>query len=98
MQEVFVRVITAIGEFRRQSQPSTWLYRIATNLCLNRVRDGRRRREHLDRFGEQAQHAPSPPGPSPDARATMRRVLAQIAAAPGECAIYYGADAMDQAE
>ena len=41
MQEVFVRVIAAMGEFRGQSQPSTWLYRITTNLCLNRIRDSR---------------------------------------------------------
>jgi DNA-directed RNA polymerase specialized sigma24 family protein len=45
MQEVFVRVIAAMNEFRGQSQPSTWLYRITTNLCLNRIRDSRRRRD-----------------------------------------------------
>src|SRR3954454_2212716 len=52
MQEVFVRVIAAMAEFRGQSQPSTWLYRITTNLCLNRIRDNRRRR---DRLAEAAQ-------------------------------------------
>jgi RNA polymerase sigma-70 factor (ECF subfamily) len=99
VQEVFVRVIKSAADFRRQSQPSTWLYRIATNLCLNRVRDGRRRRDHLDRFGEQVHHAPPPPAPSsPDARATLRRVLAQLPEELAEIAVYYWVDEMDQAE
>jgi RNA polymerase sigma factor (sigma-70 family) len=98
VQEVFVRVLRSAGEFRRQSQPSTWLYRIATNLCLNRVRDGRRRREHLDRFGEELHHAPTPSGPSPDNRATLRRVLAQVPQELAEIAVYYWVDEMDQAE
>jgi RNA polymerase sigma-70 factor, ECF subfamily len=100
MQEVFVRVIGAMAEFRGQSQPSTWLYRITTNLCLNRLRDGRRRRDHLLRLGEDAVAA-SPPrssGPPPEARATLRRVLGDIPAELAEIAIYYYVDEMDQAE
>src|SRR4051794_5745673 len=66
MQEVFVRVIGAMGEFRRQSQPSTWLYRITTNLCLNRLRDGRRRRDHLSRMGQEAVASPRSQALSPE--------------------------------
>jgi len=43
-QEVFVRLLL----HRRRLDdryPSSLLYRIATNLCLNRIRDGRRREE-----------------------------------------------------
>ena len=36
-QETFVRAWTALPNFRRQSQFRTWLYRIATNLCYNRL-------------------------------------------------------------
>jgi RNA polymerase sigma factor (sigma-70 family) len=98
VQEVFVRVLRSAGEFRGQSQPSTWLYRIATNLCLNRVRDGRRRREHLDRFGEEVHHATPAAAPSADTRATLRRVLAEVPQELAEIAIYYWVDEMDQAE
>jgi RNA polymerase sigma-70 factor (ECF subfamily) len=35
-QEVFVQVFKAIGTFRRESKLSTWIYRIAINLCKNR--------------------------------------------------------------
>src|SRR5882762_9586738 len=35
-QEVFVQVFKAIGTFRAESKLSTWIYRIAVNLCKNR--------------------------------------------------------------
>ena len=99
LQEVFIRVIGAMGEFRRQSQPSTWLYRITTNLCLNRIRDGRRRREHLNRIGEEALALPErPSAPAPESRATLRRILADIDPELCEIAIYYYVDEMDQVE
>jgi RNA polymerase sigma-70 factor, ECF subfamily len=37
-QEVFVQVFKAIGTFRGDSKLSTWIYRIAINLCKNRVK------------------------------------------------------------
>lgn len=98
LQEVFVRVINAMGEFRRQSQPSTWLYRITTNLCLNRLRDGRRRRDHLTRLGEDVARAPLSSGLSPESRATLQRVLGALPEELGEIATYYYVDEMDQAE
>jgi RNA polymerase sigma-70 factor (ECF subfamily) len=36
-QETFVRAWTALPNFRGQAQFRTWLYRIATNLCYNRL-------------------------------------------------------------
>jgi RNA polymerase sigma-70 factor (ECF subfamily) len=35
-QEVFVQVFKAISTFRGESKLSTWIYRIAVNLCKNR--------------------------------------------------------------
>ncbi len=37
-QDVFVQIFKAIGSFRGDSKFSTWLYRIAVNLCKNRVK------------------------------------------------------------
>ena len=49
VQLTFVRAFKALGEFRGGSQLRTWLYRIAVNGALNRLRDGRTRRaEPLD--------------------------------------------------
>ena len=41
-QETFLRAWTALPNFRGQSQFRTWLYRIATNLCYNRLPNLRR--------------------------------------------------------
>lgn len=41
-QETFVRAWTALPNFRGQSQFRTWLYRIVTNLCYNRLPNLRR--------------------------------------------------------
>jgi len=49
-QEVFLRVHRAIGEFRGDAKLSTWLYAIASRLCLNRLTSGERR---VVRLGEE---------------------------------------------
>jgi RNA polymerase sigma-70 factor (ECF subfamily) len=36
-QETFVRAWKALPRFRTEARLSTWLYRIATNLCYNRL-------------------------------------------------------------
>jgi RNA polymerase sigma-70 factor, ECF subfamily len=36
-QDVFLRAYRGLKSFRGQSSLATWLYRIAVNLCLNRV-------------------------------------------------------------
>ena len=41
-QETFVRAWTALPNFKGQSQLRTWLYRIITNLCYNRLPNLRR--------------------------------------------------------
>jgi len=41
-QETFLRAWTALPNFRGQSQFRTWLYRIVTNLCYNRLPNLRR--------------------------------------------------------
>ncbi len=42
-QEVFVKVWKNIGSFREDSQLFTWIYRIATNECLNFLKKKRNR-------------------------------------------------------
>src|SRR6185436_17334118 len=41
-QETFVRAWTALPNFKGQSQFRTWIYRITTNLCYNRLPNLRR--------------------------------------------------------
>ncbi len=37
-QEVFVAVHGAVGKFRGESRLSTWIFRVAKNHCLNRIK------------------------------------------------------------
>jgi RNA polymerase sigma-70 factor (ECF subfamily) len=55
-QEVFVKVHQALPGFRGESKISTWLYRIATNTALDRLRNAARREspEPEDAAGEEA--------------------------------------------
>lgn len=49
-QEAFLRVYRNIATFRGKAMFSTWLYRIATNVCLDELR--RRRRYRADSLDE----------------------------------------------
>ena len=42
-QDVFVRAFMSISSFREEAKLSTWLYRIAVNLCKNRLKYQARR-------------------------------------------------------
>ena len=42
-QETFLRAHRALAEFRGDAKLSTWLYAIASRLCLNRIASGERR-------------------------------------------------------
>lgn len=44
-QEVFVKVGLALDTFRGESRLSTWIYKIATHVALDRIRSSRNRRE-----------------------------------------------------
>lgn len=44
-QEVFLKVYRSLDHFRFESQFSTWLYRVVTNVCLDQLRRKKTRRE-----------------------------------------------------
>lgn len=67
VQEVFIRAMRAGDRFDPRARPSTWLYRITTNYCLNQIRDARRRRELIDARVDEATPASQPATP-PDSR------------------------------
>ena len=57
-QEVFVQVFKAIDQFRGESKLSTWIYRIAVNLCKNHSKYLQRRhandQDELEPLAERA--------------------------------------------
>lgn len=58
-QEVFVQVFKAVGQFRGDCRISTWIYRIAVNLCKNRIKYLSRRHDRdQDELEAVAERAP----------------------------------------
>jgi RNA polymerase sigma-70 factor (ECF subfamily) len=58
-QEVFVQVFKAIDQFRGDSKLSTWVYRIAVNLCKNRSKYlSRRHAGEQDELESMAERVP----------------------------------------
>ena len=76
VQEVFLKAFRKAGDFRPRGQVYTWLYRIAVNHCLNRLR--RRRLVQLVRLASPAETAAgeTPPFDPPDAAPDPAAALA----------------------
>lgn len=94
VQETFVCALRAGSGFRNEASPTTWLYRITTNLCLNQLRDGARRSALLDERGPVAEAAPA----DQEDRVTLTQVLSRVPEELREIAVYYYVDRMSQDE
>jgi RNA polymerase sigma-70 factor (ECF subfamily) len=80
-QEVFVRVYRT-REYRPDASFRTWLYRVATNVCLNELRRGehKQRMESLDAVGDDARprELAAPADASPEARVSGRELASRL--------------------
>ncbi|MCL2660892.1 MAG: RNA polymerase sigma factor, partial [Acidobacteriaceae bacterium] len=76
-QEVFLRVYRSRETYRAEARFSTWLYRIATNLGVNYVRDTRHERNasmvFLDEPDSEKGTTPDVADSSPDVEYTLIR-------------------------
>lgn len=48
VQEAFIKIWKGLSGFKEQSQLSTWIYRVSTNVALDALRSWSRRKENLD--------------------------------------------------
>ena len=95
LQDVFVKVLRALAEFRAAASPTTWMLRIATHHCLNLLRA----RKALWREQIRALHAERKvETESPDRRELVRAALAAAPEEAQEMAVLYFVDEMTQAE
>ena len=46
--DVFIKVFKSLPKFKGDSKLSTWVYRIAYNTCLDKIRKVKKQRIHLD--------------------------------------------------
>lgn len=81
-QEVFLRVYRSRGTYEPTARFTTWLFRIATHLALNWLRDGRNERGHQrlddDRDGEMPAREVSDRTPSVEQRMVYQARLQEI--------------------
>lgn len=99
-QEVFVRALSHGGSFRGAAEWMTWLYRVATNVCLNRLRDHRTRQALLSTHAHAAIEWAAP-GPDGDARIDYRvllEMLTELDDTTREIVVYHVIDEMPQRE
>jgi len=75
-QEVFLRVYRARKSYQPKAKFSTWLFRIATNVALNALRDGRMRHEKETSMESDAGVMPLAER-LPDGRATAEQALVE---------------------
>jgi RNA polymerase sigma-70 factor, ECF subfamily len=60
LQDLFLHLSTKLDTFRGDARLTTWLYRIATNHCLNRLRSARSLSRLQQDLARQVQHDPVP--------------------------------------
>ncbi len=97
-QEVFIRAFEKAEQFEQRSQISTWLYRITTNLCLNRIRDSKRRRLiQTEQIKPMQELRASGTMPS-DALITVHQMLKKVDPTCAQAAIYTYVDGMSYEE
>jgi RNA polymerase sigma-70 factor (ECF subfamily) len=94
-QETFLGIHRIFARMRGERETLAWLYRTATNRCLNELRNGRRRASSL-------RPAPDRGGPSPDQFLADHDLVERLAASLPEdlatAAWLYHVDGHEQAE
>ena len=90
-QEVFLRIYRSAKTYRPAAQFSTWMYRIATNLCLDTLAKQQRRKEvsidsylesESEGFDERLIDPSNPPHAVVIRKETERRVRSALARLP----------------
>ena len=77
-QEALLAVVRGLGRFDGRSAFSTWVYRVATNACLDELRRKKRRPDPTDDEVLAASAAPDPPVSDVALRVDVDRALRRL--------------------
>lgn len=100
-QDIFTRALNNQQRFRGDSDLSTWLYRITTNVCLNVLRNRSRRAHLLRRHADTNETVLADPvarDTDPVDIVTLRNLLQQADPKQAGCAVCVYVDGMTRDE
>lgn len=97
LQDVFASLAKDGKQFEGRSSMTTYLYSVTTHLCLNRLRDARRRAAILRDEGPAAGPRGAPPADGERA-AIVRQLVARMPAELSAPALHYYLDEMTHDE
>lgn len=98
-QEVFVKAMKNIERFRQDSSHLTWLIKIATNHCLNRIASNRAKwREKYKEFAKHKSEIEADDTGQLERAQMVKALLLQLDSQTAAIAVYYYVDEMTQQE
>jgi RNA polymerase sigma-70 factor (ECF subfamily) len=95
LHDVFVSLIRAPSQYRGTSSVTTFLYAMTTNVCLNQIRNRRRRAELVEQKLMPREEAG---GAEPSHLALVRELLVRLPERLARVAIYHFVDEMTHDE
>ncbi|MCC6625615.1 MAG: sigma-70 family RNA polymerase sigma factor [Deltaproteobacteria bacterium] len=96
VHEVFLKLVEEPRRLRGEASPATWMYRVATHLCIDRLRKRARQARLTADFA--ATRAPHDPGQTPEARAFLDALWSTLDDELAMIGVLYHLDGMTTAD
>ncbi len=99
LQEIFLVAYNKLSTYQGQAALSTWLYRVATNRCLDYLRSrSNRNQSKTDSLDEKPARLPAPPSELTAARLDLERCIAQLPDSYRAAFLLYDVEGFDHRE
>ena len=98
LQEIFLLVYRKLGSFKGEAALGTWVYRLATNCCLDYLRSRQHKLEHGQRRTRREPAAPRRGGRLTADRLDLERAIAQLPPGYRAAFVLHDVEGFDHAE
>ena len=99
LQEIFLLAFNKLSSYQGQSALGTWLYRVATNRCLDHLRSRAKRYQTMtDSLDEKETLTPSAATDTPAERVDLERSIAQLPDSYRAAFLLYDVEGFDHKE